>query len=80
MKGDIYSGSIENIISKEVVNKIGLKMIPYTQPYRVTWLNKGKSVLVNEQARVEFSIIRYKDIILCDILPMDACHLLLGRT
>ena len=26
------------------------------------------------------SIGKYKDNVLCDVLPMDACHLLLGRT
>lgn len=27
---------------------------------------------------VEFEIEKYKDKVLCDIFPMDACHLLLG--
>ena len=36
-------------------------------------------MLVNEQAWVEFSIGRYKDKVLCDVLPMGACHFLLGR-
>ena len=36
-------------------------------------------MLVNEKAWVEFSIGRYKDKVLCDVLPMDACHFLLGR-
>ena len=34
---------------------------------------------MNEQAWVELSIREYNDKILCDILPMDSCHLLLGR-
>lgn len=34
---------------------------------------------MNEQAWVDFSIARYKDILLCDVLPMDACHIFLGR-
>lgn len=42
-------------------------------------MNKGQHVLVNEQAWVDFSIGRYKDKVLCDVLPMDACHILLGR-
>ena len=33
--------------------------------------------MVDEQALVEFEIGEYKDNILCDIMPMDACHLLL---
>ena len=36
--------------------------------------------MVNEQAWVEFSIVGYKDKLLCDVLPMDACHVLLGRS
>lgn len=28
---------------------------------------------------MEFNIGGYKDKILCDVLPMDVCHLLLGR-
>lgn len=48
-------------------------------PYKVTWLNEGQSILVNEQTWVDFSIVGYKDILFCDILPMDYCHLLLGR-
>lgn len=53
--------------------------MPHSHPYKVTWLNKGQHVLVNEQVWVEFAIGKYYDRILCDVLPMDACHLLLGR-
>ena len=28
---------------------------------------------------VEIQISTYKDVILCDVMPMDACHVLLGR-
>ena len=75
----VDSGSTDNVISKEAVTKLSLKRIPHEDPYRVTWLNKGQSILVNEQAWVEFSISDYKDKLLCDILPMDACQLFLGR-
>lgn len=53
--------------------------ISHCSPYRVTWLNKGQRVLVNEQAWVEFTIGGYKDIILCDVFPTDVFHLFLGR-
>jgi hypothetical protein len=37
-------------------------------------------VKVNKRCLVEFSIGKnYKDAVVCDIVPMDACHLLLGR-
>ena len=75
----IDSGSIDNIISLEVVNKLKLERLPHSCPYKVSWLNKGQQEVVNEKAWVEFNIGEYKDKILCDIFPMDACHLLLGR-
>ena len=34
--------------------------------------------MVDEKALVEFKIGEYKDKVLCDIMPMNACHLLLG--
>jgi hypothetical protein len=36
-------------------------------------------VSVTKQCLVEFKISGYKDKILCDVIPMDVCHLLLGR-
>ena len=75
----IDSISTDNIFSKEATKKLKLKRLLHNSPYRVTWLNKGQHVEVKEQAWVDFDIGRYKDRVLCDILPMDVCHLLLGR-
>lgn len=68
----------DNVISWEVVTKVKLKKIPHDNPYKVTWLSKGKIILVNEQALVDFSIVGYKDRICCEIFPIDSCHILLG--
>lgn len=50
--GKVYKVIIDigtdNIISEEAMNKLGVPRIPHDHPYRVTWLNKGKHVLVNE--------------------------------
>jgi hypothetical protein len=35
--------------------------------------------MVTKQCLVEFKITRYRDEILCDVIPMDVCHILLGR-
>uniref|UniRef100_A0A2N9EKX8 CCHC-type domain-containing protein n=1 Tax=Fagus sylvatica TaxID=28930 RepID=A0A2N9EKX8_FAGSY len=46
----------------------------------LVWLRKGNEVKVNKRCLVEFSIGKnYKDVVVCDIVPMDVCHLLLGR-
>jgi hypothetical protein len=35
--------------------------------------------MVTKQCLVEFKIGGYRDEILCDVIPMDVCHILLGR-
>jgi hypothetical protein len=76
----VDSGSIDNLISTEMVQNMELEAIEHTSPYRVSWLQKGHQVNVTKQCLVEFKIGGYKDEILYDVIPMDVCHLLLGRT
>ncbi|XP_059068990.1 uncharacterized protein LOC131859364 [Cryptomeria japonica] len=71
--------STDNLFVVEMVEKLKLKRIPHTTPYKVSWLKKGHQVLANEQFWVEFKIGAYEDKILCDIILMDVCHILLGR-
>ena len=40
-------GSTDNVILEEVVQKLTLTKIPHVFPYKVTWLSKGKNILVN---------------------------------
>jgi hypothetical protein len=69
----------DNLVSTEMVEKLELKMIDHPSPYKVLWLQKGHKVNATKQCLVEFKIVGYKDEILCDVIPMDVCHLLLGR-
>ena len=41
--------------------------------------NDCEEVKVNRQVLVSFSIGRYKDEVLCDVVPMHVSHILLGR-
>jgi hypothetical protein len=75
----VDSGSIDNIISTEMVEKLELETVVLPSPNRVSWLQKGHQVNVTKQCLVEFKIGGYKDEILCDVIPMDVCHLFLGR-
>ncbi|XP_074297999.1 uncharacterized protein LOC141628799 [Silene latifolia] len=46
----------------------------------MSWLNKGVKVRADKQCLVPFFIRKdYSDEVLCDVLPIDAYHLLLGR-
>jgi hypothetical protein len=62
-----------------MVEKLELETTDHPNPYRVSWLQKGHQVSVTKQCLVEFKIGEYNDKILCDVIPMDVCHLLLGR-
>jgi hypothetical protein len=75
----VDSGSTDNLVSTNMVEKMELETIVHPSPYRVSWLQKGHQVNVTKQCLVEFKIGGYKDEILCDVIPMDVCHLLLGR-
>eukprot|EP00253_Pinus_taeda_P030923 PITA_30923 len=63
-----------------MVEKLGLKWLKHPTPYKMLWLQKCHQLLVDEQCEVEFHIGRYKDKVICDIMPMDVCHILLGRS
>ena len=64
----------------EMVQILDLKMIPHPKPYNLCWLQKGSNIRVKHRCLVSFTIGKhYKDEIWCNIVPMDACHLLLGR-
>jgi hypothetical protein len=75
----VDNGSMDNLVSIEMVEKLELETIGHPIPYRVLWLQKGHQVNVTKQCLVEFKIGGYKDEILCDVIPMDVCHLLLAR-
>ncbi|KAH9723702.1 Endonuclease [Citrus sinensis] len=76
----IDSGSCENVISEEAITKLNLMTEPHQTPYKLTWLKKGNQVTVSKCCLVSLSIGSiYKDKIWCDVVAMDACHLLLGR-
>ena len=68
-----------NVASRRVVEKLGLPTISHTKPYKLQWLNKEGEIMVTKQVLITFVIGKYKDEVLCDVVPMEATHVLLGR-
>ena len=62
-----------------MVEELELNRMKHSTPYKVFWLQKEHQLWVNEHCNVKFQIGTYKEEILCDIMPMDVCHILLGR-
>src|SRR3989442_12574350 len=75
----IDGGSCTNAASYMMVMKLGLPLIAHPRPYKLQWFNDGGEVKVFKQVKVPFSIGWYQDEVLCDVVPMLAGHLLLGR-
>ena len=75
----IDGGSTDNLVSEEMVTKLKLKMKKHPHAYWIAWVKDDHKVLVSKQCLVKFKIGSYHDEVLCDIIPMDVYHLLLGR-
>ena len=43
------------------------------------WMNQSGTLKITHKARVKFSVGTYIDTVDCDVAPLTACHLLLGR-
>ena len=76
----VDGGSTDNFISKESVSKLQLKTERQPEPYKLSWLKKGDQVVVNDRCLVPLLIRKkYTDQVWCDVIIMDACHILLER-
>ena len=75
----IDGGSSTNIASTRLVEKLSLETIPHAKPYKLAWISKEGEIDVNQQVLINFSIGSYKDEVLCDVVPMEVTHVLLGR-
>jgi hypothetical protein len=75
----IDGGSCTNVASTILVEKLNLPTLKHSRPYNLQWLNDCGEIKVNKQVLISFSIGKYKDEVLCDVVPMHAGHILLGR-
>ena len=75
----VDSGSQKNLISVEVVKRLGLLTTAHPQPYTIGWLHQGQDLRVSRQCRLPYSIKPFTDEVLCDISPLDVFDVLLGQ-
>jgi hypothetical protein len=62
-----------------LVKKLVLTTHPHPHPYHIQWLNDSGKAKVTQTVLVHFSIGTYSDFADCDVVPMQACSLLLGH-
>ncbi|RDX68846.1 hypothetical protein CR513_52120, partial [Mucuna pruriens] len=72
-------GSCTNVASTLLVQKINLQTPKHPRTCKLQWLSSIGEVKVDKQVLVPFAIANYKDEVLCDVVLMEAEHILLGR-
>ena len=75
----IDTGSCNNLVSSDLVKKLGLTTRPLRHSYHLQWLNNSGKAKVTHSARIHFAVGSYRDYADFDVVPMQACSLLLGR-
>ncbi|KAH1064867.1 hypothetical protein J1N35_029854 [Gossypium stocksii] len=58
--------------------KLSLLTTKHPHPYKLQWLNNSGELKVTKQVLVFFSIGKYNNEVLCDVVPMHTSYLLLG--
>lgn len=75
----IFDGSsCNNVAIILLVVRATLKCVLHCISYKLHWLDDNKEISVTKEIRVPFSVGKYEVEALCDVVPMQARHLLLG--
>jgi len=61
------------------MEKLGLVTSIHPSLYALQWLSGDGELVVDKQVNIGFSIGKYVDEVVCDMVPMEVSHLLLGR-
>ena len=75
----VDSGSQKNLISADVVKRLGLPTIARLQLYTIEWLHPGRDIFIHQQSHLPYIIKPLTNEVLCDVSPLDVADVLLGQ-
>jgi hypothetical protein len=77
----IDSRSQSNLISEELVKKLGLKTQLHHKPYTLKWIRKNHQLHITKQCTLKFAISsKFVDEATCDVVPLSECGMVLGSS
>jgi hypothetical protein len=75
----IDSRSKSNLISEELVKKLGLKTQMHHNPYTLKWISNNHQLHITKQYTLKFAISsKFIDEVKCDVVPLSECGIVLG--
>ena len=73
------SGSQAILIFEKVVKPSGLKTKKHRRPHTLNGVSKNHKLSVSKQCILQFVVTsQYMDKVTCDVVPLDACGMVLG--
>lgn len=75
----VDNGCCTNIASTLFVEKLQLPTMRRPKPCYLQWLTNTRDLKITKQVHISFAIGKYEDEVICDVAPMQACHIILGR-
>jgi len=74
----VNSGSCINAVAPKLIATFAMKSVKHPNLYKVTLID-ATSIDVQERCQILIQFAMYTDNVLCDILPVDVGHIILGR-
>ena len=79
VKSKVCNLIIDN--ERALVDYLKLETELHPHSYTIGWIKKSPSIKISYSCHVSILIGKfYRNSVACDVIDMDACHILLGRT